>query len=114
MQKWLTCSTLLDLLRGDREDIQYLDHDLHKYLRQFGAEKTLRINLEALEEVLHAPKKVEEHIVAHALILCRLYNLGVKMCTIRNGKDTDGEENANPSKDWFRRMERLTITSECT
>jgi hypothetical protein len=81
MWKGRTCSTLLDLLHCDREDIEYLNHYLHNYLRQFGVEKASRINLEALEEVVHALKEIEEHIMARTHIPCRLPNLSFKTCT---------------------------------
>jgi hypothetical protein len=70
--KGLTCLTFLDLLRGDREYIQHLDHDLHEYPCQFGVTKASRINLEALEEGLHALKEVEEHIMARTHVPGRL------------------------------------------
>jgi len=69
---------LLYLLRCDGEDIQYLDHDIHKHLRQINVERTLCINLEALKEILHAPKEVKESIVARRHILCRLSNLALR------------------------------------
>jgi hypothetical protein len=82
---------LLDLLRCNGKDIQYLNYGLHKYLRQFGVNKTSRINLEALEEVLYAHEDVREYIVARVHILCRLPSPGIKTCTQRNGEDTDGK-----------------------
>ena len=71
MQRGLTCSTLLDL-RSNGEDIQYLNHHLYEHPRQFGVQEASRINLEALEEVLHALKEIEEHIMARAHIPCCL------------------------------------------
>ena len=78
MQKGLTCSTLLDLLHRNREDIKYFNDHLHKYLRQFGLEKASRISLETCEKVVHAAKDVEEHIMARTDILCRLRDLNIR------------------------------------
>jgi hypothetical protein len=99
---------LFHLLCHDRENIQYLDHDLHEYIRQFGVHRSSRISLKAFEEAFHALKNVEEHIVARAHVLCHLSNL-VKACTTMNYGDTDREENTDTSKDWLCRWERLEI-----
>ena len=92
--------------------MQYLNHHLHKYLGQFGVEKGSRINLEAFEEVVHALKQVEEHVMARTYIPCRLPNLITQNMHKKQQKGTDSEKNANASKDRFRVWEGLRSASE--
>jgi hypothetical protein len=78
LQIQLTRSTLLHLLRCDREYREHLDHDFHEYLRHILGRRNPSMNPKALEEELNALKEVDEHIVARLDILRCLQDIDIK------------------------------------
>ena len=74
----LTGSLSFDFPGRDREDREYLSHDLHKYFCHFRSERNLSINPQTLEEALDVLKQFDERIVTRSHVFCSLYNVGVK------------------------------------
>ena len=72
LQIQLTCSTLLHLLRRDREYREYLGHDFHENFRHLLGRRNPSMNPKAFEEELNTLEEVDEHIVARPHILCCL------------------------------------------
>jgi hypothetical protein len=75
----LTRSTLLHLLRCNREYREHLNHDFHEYLRNILVRRNpSSVNPKALEEELNALEEVDEHIVARLDILRCLQDIDIK------------------------------------
>jgi hypothetical protein len=68
-QELRTRSTLPHLFRGNREDAQHFDHNLHDYVRHCLRRFHCRIGLKTLEEFFDAIEEIDQGVLARFNIL---------------------------------------------
>jgi len=68
----LTCSSLFNLIGGNRENTEYFDHDFHNRVCHCRGWWRSRIGLKPLKEGFYALKEIKECILAGIEVFSRL------------------------------------------
>ena len=71
-QHRLTQSSTFQFIRRDREDGEYLDHDINNYVGHSCSRCNASVNLKPLEESFDGVKEVDKLVSASASIFSRL------------------------------------------
>ena len=106
----LTRSSLIDLLRCDAKNRQYLNHDLHYNVRHCHSGSYFRVGLQPPEKILDTLKEIDEHVLTSIDILGYLIADMIGVTISRNSMmsmATHLEKNTNANKDHFCRRENL-------